>query len=89
VLQSPAGPTGEQEPIEGVGSGDKLEAVFEAFADGTAICSIARSLEAQGVTTRLGRTPHLHGHAILQHRYDCHALVRQCLKQAPVHPSGI
>jgi site-specific DNA recombinase len=30
--------------------------IFEAFAKGTAICSIARSLEAQGVTTRLGRT---------------------------------
>jgi site-specific DNA recombinase len=30
--------------------------IFEAFATGTAICSIARSLEAQGITTRLGRT---------------------------------
>jgi site-specific DNA recombinase len=33
-----------------------IRQIFEAFAGGTAICSIARSLEGQGVTTRLGRT---------------------------------
>jgi site-specific DNA recombinase len=30
--------------------------IFEAFADGTPICGIARSLERQGIPTRLGRT---------------------------------
>ena len=30
--------------------------IFEAFGNGSAICGIARSLEAQGIVTRLGRT---------------------------------